>query len=434
MFNKTIDEFIKELEGSSNIEKEEIKQILLPFKRKLFRSLNVDEMIAKSYDEEKLLKYIEASPGFTFNFKTNNIDIKLYGGRRNLQDKPILENTLFDMASITKTYTMLIIYKLFELKIISPVDKVRDIVNYPNLGDIRINELIYFSLNFKTHKRIDEAETRLEALDTLHNVKATRCLYNYNDIGCMILKEIAEKVTNTTYEELLNTLILGKLGCKETFAHVPEYYKNNITGSANIEKGLCNDAKAIMLGGNYGHAGIFASSKDLNILLRALINGKIVNPYDFYTPNIIGDHALVGNIWSKGSHNVDERFPKKSICVQGSTRVQANVSEFELNKKYTLSSTVLLNPATISKEEALKKESSINSKMQPGTKIKIYKEFDGFKQIDARNIMPVNETMIPLNKEVSNVMLRLLYIEYIISKYEKVTDFNKEVKKILVRK
>ena len=62
------------------------------------------------------------------------------------------------------------------------------------------------------------------------------------------------------------------------------------------------------------------------------------------------------------------------------------------------------------------------------------KEFDGFKQIDARNIMPVNETMIPLNKEVSNVMLRLLYIEYIISKYEKVTDFNKEVKKILVRK
>lgn len=43
MFNKTIDEFIKELEGSSNIEKEEIKQILLPFKRKLFRSLNVDE-------------------------------------------------------------------------------------------------------------------------------------------------------------------------------------------------------------------------------------------------------------------------------------------------------------------------------------------------------------------------------------------------------
>ena len=42
--------------------------------------------------------------------------------------------------------------------------------------------------------------------------------------------------------------------------------------------------------------------------------------------------------------------------------------------------------------------------------------------------------MIPLNKEVSNVMLRLLYIEYIISKYEKVTDFNKEVKKILVRK
>lgn len=250
----------------------------------------------------------------------------------------------------------------------------------------------------------------------------------------MILKEIAEKVTNTTYEELLNTLILDKLGCKETFAHVPVYYKNNITGSANIEKGLCNDAKAVMLGGNYGHAGIFASSKDLNILLRALINGKIVNPYDFYTPNIIGDHALVGNIWSKGSHNVDERFPKKSICVQGSTRVQANVSEFELNKKYTLSSTVLLNPATISKEEALKKESSINSKMQPGTKIKIYKEFDGFKQIDARNIMPVNETMIPLNKEVSNVMLRLLYIEYIISKYEKVTDFNKEVKKILVRK
>lgn len=427
MFDKTIESFIKELKGNKmNFDDEEIEHILKPIKRRFFRTFNIDQMLNNSINENILFGYIEKSPGFTFNFKTNNIDILLYGGKRNLKDNPILENTLYDLASITKTYTMLIIYKLFELKILSPVDKVKDIVNYPNFGDIRINELINFSINFKTHKRIDEAETRMEALDLLHNTKVNRCLYDYNDLGCMVLKEIAEKKSGLSYEELLNTLILNKIDCKETFVNIPNNYKHNITGTPNIDKAVCNDAKAVTLGGCYGHAGIFASAKDVNKMIRNLLEGKIVNPYDFYTPNITHEHSLVGNIWCKGSSNVDERFPNKSICIQGSTRVQANASLYELDKKYTASSIVFLNPATITKEEALENEKAIGKK--------IYKEFDEYKQIDARYIMPPNKTMIPLNKEVSNIIIRLLYIEYIISRYEKSKNFNKEIKKVLVRK
>lgn len=434
MFNKTIDSFIKELQRNNpNIEKEEVEELIEPLKKKIFRKTNIDEMIKNTYDESKLFKYIEQSPGFTFNFKTNNIDILLYGGTKDLNKNPVNQNTMFDAASITKMYTMLIIHKLFELNIIRPTTKVKDILKYPNIEDITINELIYFCVKFSTNRRIDETTTRMEALDALHNVKIERCLYDYNDIGCMILKEIAEKVTNVSYEELLKSLVLDKIDCKNTESVVSIQNKNNITGTPNIEKKVCNDAKAAMLGGSYGHAGIFVSSKDLTKMMQEFIEGKLVNPYNFYTPGISGTRSLVGNVWCKGSNYVDSRFPLKSICIQGSTRVQANAAIFELDKKYTVISNVLLNPSTISKEEALEKENLINRRYKPKTKIKIYKEINGFKQVDARYIMPVNETIIPLNKEISNIMIKLLYIEYIMSKYEKNPNFKKEVTKILVR-
>lgn len=421
MFNRAVDSFIKELERNNpNIEKEEIKKILLVFKDKK----NIYEMIEKSYNIDNLFKYIKESPGFTFNFTTDNINIHLYGGNKDLKGNKINENTLFDMASITKMYTMLIIYKLFEQNIIKKTTKVKELVKYPNIEDMTIEELITFRAKFQTNKRINEAKTRLEALEILHNTNGVKSEYNYNDISSMILKEIAEKVTNLSYEELLKKLILKKISCQDTFSKVPDSHKDNITGTPNIEQRLCNDASAAILGGCYGHAGIFTTTKDLTKMMRDFINGQIVDPSDFYTPGTDKGHAIVGNIWIKESHYIDNKFPIKSICVQGSTRVQANASIFELDKKYTLSSNVLLNPTVITTEEAIKKAESNK---------RIYKEFNGFKQIDARYIMPIAETMIPLNKEVSNIMIRLLYIEYIMSKYEKNKEFKKEITKVLVR-
>ena len=438
MFDKKINSFIRDLQyNNPNINEEEIEKLLLPLKKKIIGNLSLDEMVSKIIDDFSFGKYISNSPGFMFNFKTNNINIKLYGGYRNFNYKLMKDDTLFDLDSITKQYTMIIIYKLIKLKIISFTTKVRDILDYPNIGNLTILELTYFVSSFDTCKRIDDAKSKEEALRILKNVHIKNVGdYNYNDIGCMILKEIAEKVTGVSYENLLQNLVLDKLDLKSTFVSIPNLLRNNITGTPNIDTCLPNDAKACVLGGFSGHAGIFATCDDVVSMTSNVINNNLIDGYDFYTPGISLEHSMAGNACCFGNHNVDKRFPKKSFALKGSTRVQVNTSMWELDRKYILTSAIFLNPATISKEDAISKENTINSYLPDDKKIKLYREFntlDGnFKQIDARYLIP-NNVIISLNKEVSDFMLKLLYIEYFMSKYEKNRDFNYKIKKILTR-
>ena len=437
MFNKKINSFINELKWNNhNIIEEEIERLLLPLNRRIFRSFSLNEMVDKVIDDFNFGKYISNSPGFVFNFKTNHINIKLYGGYKNFNYKLMRDDTLFDLDSITKQYTMIIIYKLIKLKIISFTTKIRDVLDYPNIGDLTIIELFNFVVKFYTDKKIEDAKSIEEGLNILKNVQVIdKANYNDNDIGCMILKEVVEKVTGVSYEKLLQNLVLDELKLKSTFVTVPSLLKNNITGTPNIDVCLPNDAKACVFGGFSGHAGIFATCDDVVNMASNVINNKIINSYDFYTPGISLEHSIAGNACCFGNYNVDRRFPKKSFALQGTTRVQVNTSMWELDQKYTLTSAIFLNPATISKEDAIDIENDINS--CGNTKIKLYREFstlDGnFKHINAGYLMPNNETMIPLNKEVSDVMLKLLYIEYFMSKYEKNKDFNYEIKKILTR-
>lgn len=438
MFDKKINSFIRDLQyNNPNINEEEIEKLLLPLKKKIIGNLSLDEMVSKIIDDFSFGKYISNSPGFMFNFKTNNINIKLYGGYRNFNYKLMKDDTLFDLDSITKQYTMIIIYKLIKLKIISFTTKVRDILDYPNIGNLTILELTYFVSSFDTYKNIEDAKSKEEALSILKNVHIKNVGdYNYNDIGCIILKEIAEKVTGVSYENLLQNLVLDELNLKSTFVSIPNLLRNNITGTPNIDTCLPNDAKACILGGFSGHAGIFATCDDVVSMTSNVINNNLIDGYDFYTPGISLEHSMAGNACCFGNHNVDKRFPKKSFALKGATRVQVNTSMWELDRKYTLTSAIFLNPATISKEDAISKENTINSYLPDDKKIKLYREFntlDGnFKQIDARYLIP-NNVIISLNKEVSDFMLKLLYIEYFMSKYEKNRDFNYKIKKILTR-
>ena len=113
MFDKKINSFIRDLQyNNPNIKEEEIEKLILPLKKKIIGNLSLDEMVSKIIDDFSFGKYIYNSPGFMFNFQTNHINIKLYGGYRNFNYKLMKDDTLFDLDSITKQYTMIIIYKL----------------------------------------------------------------------------------------------------------------------------------------------------------------------------------------------------------------------------------------------------------------------------------------------------------------------------------
>ena len=439
MTNKMISSFINELRKNKvSINESEIEQLLLPLKSKTIIHKSPKKMIEKIIEESspRILELTQLSPGFTIKIKTNSINIKLFGGVKDYDQNKITPTTIFDLASITKQYTQLIIYKLIESNAISFETKIHDILpNFPNLGNITIGDITSFMVEFKTDGRIDETTSIEEAKSKLESAYPVAIgKYNYNDIGSMILKEVAEKVTNKSYIELVNE-ITSKINANNTFVLVPFEKRHDITGTPNVHICRPNDAKANALGGYSGHAGMWSNADDLIVMAEHTIKNTIVKSKDFITHGIDSDHAVAGNTLLKNSYFIDPRFPSTSIAFQGSTRTQLNSSRWNLDKSYFTTHTILLNPATKPLNEIKRIQYELNKQgydinLIQTFKSKQYDEKIEYTQIDARYLIPVSSVMVPMNRQISDMIIKLLFIEYMNSKYEK-TNFDYKVEKQL---
>jgi len=416
MTNKTIASFIKELKRNKvTVNENEIEQLLIPLKSKLLLHKSPKKMVDKIIEEAapKLLEPIKLSPGFTIKIKTDSINIKLYGGVKDYAQNKVTPTTIFDLASITKQYTQMIIYKLVESNILSFETKVKDILpNFSNLGNITIGDITKFIVEFKTDGRIDQTGSIEEAYQRLESAYPVSIgKYNYNDIGSMILKEIAEKVTNETYEELINEIIAQPINANNTYALVPFEKRNDITGTPNLHLARPNDAKANALGGYSGHAGLWANADDLITFAEETIKGKIIKSKDFITLGQDNQHSIIGNAWIKNSYYIDPKFPHTSFSVQGSTRTQLNTSSWLLDREYYATHTILLNPASLPLNEVKNMQYELNKN---GNNINVLQTFKSkqngekieYNQVDARYLMPVGSTMTPLNEIIYNIIIK----------------------------
>ena len=67
------------------------------------------------------------SKGYLALYNVNDVYIKLYGGKKDCYNNPLSCDALFDIASITKLYTVIVVYNLINEKIINYNDKISDL-------------------------------------------------------------------------------------------------------------------------------------------------------------------------------------------------------------------------------------------------------------------------------------------------------------------
>ena len=210
--------------------------------------------------------------------------LKLIGGKSNRDlDLKIDENTMFDVASVTKLFTLLLVFKLEEKGIINLNDKISDLnPDFPNLEDFTWTDLIRMHGEFKTNGRVADAHSKEEAyeiLKTIYLSSNTREKNTYNDFGPMIMSNTLEKIISkklgkeVTYDEIMQEYLIKPLGLTRT-AFNPK--TNNVSGNGN-QLGLVHDPKARILGGALGHAGIFTTSDDLARLSKEIYTLRYIN-------------------------------------------------------------------------------------------------------------------------------------------------------------
>lgn len=275
-----LDDLVKNGSDKKEIEKLRLKCVELLKYDRSYNEIFDEIAMQTSWETEDFLwdtnklgeEYLQGISSTIFLGSDNYLNI-LDGYRDQNKNDDIDETTLFDVASITKLFTLILAYECETLGLDLNIP-VKALSNDYDLGDFTINDLIRMCGEIATSGRINDAKSPEEAyqiLKSAHLVSSNRKENKYTDIGAMVIGDILVKILNGTraknydLNEWMRELIFKPLNMNNTTFNPTS---TNITGCGNRLE--VHDPKAQALGGVAGHAGIFTNGKDLAKLANGL--------------------------------------------------------------------------------------------------------------------------------------------------------------------
>ncbi|HWQ97423.1 MAG TPA: serine hydrolase domain-containing protein [Clostridia bacterium] len=262
----------------------------------------LEEGVRHLVDERKIISGIAVSYGNRTRgeaFSRGNLrEVRLQDGAFVPDAAPLQNDSVFDLASVTKLFTCIAVLQLMERgklrldQTVGSIDK-----RFTNIQDVTIEDLLCFRAQLQTAGRMDAASSADEAEGLLFQIRlgppATRKYYT--DMGSMVLKYIVETVSDTLFWDYLNERIVLPFGMTRTFAEVPDsllretvdcnYERRIVNGAFWLDTacppGTVHDPKARLLNtarpALCGHAGVFASLDDMTKLARGLLGDALLS-------------------------------------------------------------------------------------------------------------------------------------------------------------
>lgn len=244
-------------------------------------NVEVDEYIKTEYDRI-IQEWVKTDKGKYFDIPSGEIRISINENEiKTLVGKCQKDDRLYDIASMTKLYTEVLLFRIinsgdYGIMLDTKINVLTD--KYPNLpDDFKIRDLIEFKNNYRTNKNIKDSGSRKEAIDNLRTsriIEVVRGGYLYTDIPIMILTDVLELVTGKDYKDLLTEYVLEPFDLKDTYLGKLNK-KDKCRYVLSYDEGV-NDPKANYMGGYYGHAGIKCTCSDWIKFLNAMINSDII--------------------------------------------------------------------------------------------------------------------------------------------------------------
>ncbi len=205
------------------------------------------------------------------------------------QRVPAREDTLWDMASVSKLFTTVVALQLIENGQLGLGDKVTAYIpefGVNGKGEITVKQLLTHTSGLRPflplYSSYPTIPERLQGVyaSTLQPGATPGGQYIYSDLGLITLGKILEQITGKTLDRLVAERITGPLGMTDTMYHPPTALRDRIAATEEqpwagrpMIRGEVHDENAWSLGGVAGHAGIFSTAHDLAIFCQMLLNG-----------------------------------------------------------------------------------------------------------------------------------------------------------------
>ena len=214
------------------------------------------------------------------------------GGADAAKNIPLTEDAIFDLASLTKLFTGLLVMRLNaegKLDLRRPVTAYAP--RFTHLDGVSVDAVLGFEVGLTTPGRVDAAPSPEEALQRLYAIQPGPVTGRaYSDMHAMVLRYVIEGAAGESCNQLLRRCILLPLGMKNT-TNVVSADKRSLCVSCDLEHriergqyilrrtepGFPHDPKAAMLYPEpCGHAGLFATRGDLIRLCQGLLRGDVI--------------------------------------------------------------------------------------------------------------------------------------------------------------
>ncbi|RFP66689.1 class A beta-lactamase-related serine hydrolase [Hymenobacter lapidiphilus] len=229
--------------------------------------------------------------GTVLALKNGRAVARIHKGYANLQFAvPITDSTRFPIASMTKTFTALLMLQLQQQGRLKLTDKAAAYLPElpPDCQDITLLDLLTHYSGLQ-NEPVSAYDNRLSPADFVRayvrrNPAKPAPGFNYNNTDYVLLTRVLEVVSGRSYPELLQSAILTPLAMKNTgvltenriVANLAYGYHNYSFGEDSPSKPLQNDTRELS---NYAGAGaVYSTVADLGKLVEALRTNRLLRP------------------------------------------------------------------------------------------------------------------------------------------------------------
>jgi CubicO group peptidase (beta-lactamase class C family) len=200
-------------------------------------------------------------------------------------------DSIFDLASVTKVYTAILLLQQVDkgrVELDAPVIDYLPAFTGTGKAAITVAMLLTHTSGLPVGAKVTglpDNTARWNAVLTAPLVAGATPgdTFRYSSVGLMVAGKIVEKVTGQRLEQALKTNLTGPLGLRDTgftpntwlstSAKTTRLVATDARSSRGLLRGTVHDDVANHLGGIAGHAGIFASAADLAAIGQLLLGG-----------------------------------------------------------------------------------------------------------------------------------------------------------------
>ncbi|TDO49270.1 CubicO group peptidase (beta-lactamase class C family) [Kribbella sp. VKM Ac-2527] len=203
------------------------------------------------------------------------------------QQIPMRTDTIFDMASVSKLFSSIVVMQLVEKNKVGLDTSIATYVpEFAANGKqaITVRQALTHTTGLPAWLPLWSAQpdpaSRMQMALTATPTSAAGTKYLYSDLNLIALGELAHRVTGKTLDKLVADGITKPLQMRDTGYNPDEKKKPRIAATeyqASPPRGMVwgsvHDENAWSLDGVAGHAGVFSTADDLAVLAQAFLNG-----------------------------------------------------------------------------------------------------------------------------------------------------------------